>query len=231
MPGERILVVDDEPDILSLLVYQLSREGYRISTAVDGRGAVSTALADRPDLIVLDLMLPGVDGYEVLRTLREDERTGDIPVLLLTARQEEEDRIRGFERGADDYVTKPFSPKELVLRVRALLRRTQAEPVDTHRRVSLGGVTVDRDAHRAFVGDREMDLTPLEFRLLEVLMERRGRVQSRRQLLQAVWDTNAAIETRTVDMHVARLRSKMGDAGDLIETVRGVGYRFRAGDG
>ncbi|MDP2478966.1 MAG: response regulator transcription factor [Candidatus Palauibacterales bacterium] len=230
MPGERILVVDDEPDILSLLVYQLSREGYRISTAVDGPGAVSTALADRPDLIVLDLMLPGVDGYEVLRTLREDERTSEIPVLLLTARQEEEDRIHGFERGADDYVTKPFSPKELVLRVRALLRRTQAEPLDAHRRLNLGDVTVDRDAHRAFVGEREMELTPLEFRLLEVLMERRGRVQSRRQLLQAVWDTNAAIETRTVDMHVARLRSKLESAGDLIETVRGVGYRFRAED-
>ncbi len=228
MPGERILVVDDEPDILSLLVYQLSREGYRISTAVDGKGAVSTALADRPDLVVLDLMLPEVDGYEVLRSLREDDRTADIPILLLTARREEEDRVRGFEKGADDYVTKPFSPKELVLRVKALLRRAKAEPVASHRRLALAGVTVDRDAHRAFVDGEEMDLTPLEFRLLEVLMERRGRVQSRRQLLQAVWDTNAAIETRTVDMHVARLRSKMGGLGDLIETVRGVGYRFRA---
>jgi len=230
MSGERILVVDDEPDILSLLVYQLSREGYRISTAVDGPGAVSTATDDRPDLIVLDLMLPGMDGYQVLRTLREDERTSEIPVLLLTARREEEDRIHGFETGADDYVTKPFSPRELVLRVGALLRRARAEPVDTHRRLSLGGVVLDRDAHRAFAGEEEMDLTPLEFRLLEVLMERRGRVQSRRQLLQAAWDTNAQIETRTVDMHVARLRSKMGPAGDLIETVRGMGYRFRAVD-
>ena len=228
MSGERILVVDDEPDILSLLVYQLSREDYRISTAVDGRSAVSTALEDRPDLIVLDLMLPGMDGYQVLRTLREDERTSEIPVLLLTARREEEDRIHGFEKGADDYVTKPFSPRELVLRVGALLRRAKAEPLDAHRRISLGGVVLDRDAHRAFVDEQEIELTPLEFRLLEVLMERRGRAQSRRQLLQAVWDTNAAIETRTVDMHVARLRSKLGPAGDLIETVRGVGYRFRA---
>jgi len=230
MSGERILVVDDEPDILSLLVYQLSREGYRISTAVDGRSAVSTALEDRPDLIVLDLMLPAMDGYQVLRELREDERTSEIPVLLLTARREEEDRIHGFEKGADAYVTKPFSPRELVLRVGALLRRARAEPVDAHRRLRLGAVVLDRDAHRAFVDGEEMELTPLEFRLLEVLMERRGRAQSRRQLLQAVWDTNAAIETRTVDMHVARLRSKMGPAGDLIETVRGVGYRFRAED-
>ena len=230
MSGERILVVDDEPDILSLLVYQLSREGYRISTAVDGRSAVSTALEDRPDLIVLDLMLPAMDGYQVLRELRENERTSEIPVLLLTARREEEDRIHGFEKGADDYVTKPFSPRELVLRVGALLRRAKAEPVDAHRRISLGGVVLDRDAHRAFVDEEEIELTPLEFRLLEVLMERRGRAQSRRQLLQAVWDTNAAIETRTVDMHVARLRSKMGPAGDLIETVRGLGYRFRAED-
>jgi len=228
MSGERILVVDDEPDILSLLVYQLSREDYRISTAVDGRSAVSTALEDRPDLIVLDLMLPGMDGYQVLRTLREDERTSEIPVLLLTARREEEDRIHGFEKGADDYVTKPFSPRELVLRVGALLRRAKAEPLDAHRRISLGGVVLDRDAHRAFVDEQEIELTPLEFRLLEVLIDRRGRAQSRRQLLQAVWDTNAAIETRTVDMHVARLRSKLGPAGDLIETVRGVGYRFRA---
>ncbi|HKK28511.1 MAG TPA: response regulator transcription factor [Gemmatimonadota bacterium] len=230
MSGERILVVDDEPDILSLLVYQLSREGYRISTAVDGPSAVSTAIDDRPDLVVLDLMLPGMDGYQVLRTLREDERTSEIPVLLLTARREEEDRIHGFEKGADDYVTKPFSPREVVLRVGALLRRARAEPVDPHRRLRLGEVVLDRDAHRAFVGEEEMDLTQLEFRLLEVLMERRGRAQSRRQLLQAAWDTNARIETRTVDMHVARLRSKMGPAGDLIETVRGVGYRFRAVD-
>lgn len=227
MAGERILVVDDEPDILSLLVYQLSREGYRVSTAVDGRSALSTAREERPDVVVLDLMLPGVDGYEVLRTLREDDDTSDIPVILLTARREEEERVRGFRFGADDYVTKPFSARELALRVRALLRRARAEPVSPTRRLRAGDVTVDRDAHRVLVDGEEIDLTPLEYRLLVVLLERRGRVQSRRQLLQAVWDTTADIETRTVDMHVARLRSKLGGAGDMIETVRGFGYRLQ----
>ena len=230
MSGERILVVDDEPDILSLLVYQFSREGYRVSTAVDGNTAISTARDELPDAVVLDLMLPDVDGYQVLKTLREDEDTRDIPVLLLTARKEEEERIRGFEHGADDYVTKPFSARELVLRVQALLRRAGSEPVARRRRLSVGPVEVDRDGHRVEVNGRVLDLTPLEYRLLTVLMERRGRVQSRRQLLKAAWETDADIETRTVDMHVARLRSKLGEAGDLIETVRGFGYRFQAAD-
>ncbi|MFB6240762.1 MAG: response regulator [Gemmatimonadota bacterium] len=230
MADEHILVVDDEPDILSLLVYQLSQEGFKVSTAVNGRSAISTARDEHPDCVVLDLMLPGIDGYEVLKTLRRDESTGDIPILLLTARQEEQERVRGFEYGADDYVTKPFSNRELVLRVKALLRRAQSEPVSPGRDLTVGPVRIDREAHRAFVHDEEMDLTPLEFRLLETLVERRGRVQSRRQLLQAVWETTADIETRTVDMHVARLRTKLGDAGELIETVRGVGYRFQAVD-
>lgn len=230
MPDERILVVDDEPDILSVLVYHLSREGYRVSTSVNGPAALSAAEADRPELIILDLMLPGMDGYEVLNKLRESDRTAHIPVILLTARREEAERVKGFEVGADDYITKPFSARELILRVQALLRRTKAEPVSPSRRISVGPVELDREAHRSFVDGVEMDLTPLEYRLLEILLERRGRVQSRRQLLQAVWDTSAAIETRTVDMHVARLRSKMGPAGDMIETVRGVGYRFRAVD-
>lgn len=230
MPDERILVVDDEPDILSLLVYHLSREGYRVSTAVNGRGAISTAATELPDLVILDLMLPGMDGYEVLKRLREGERTGEIPVILLTARREEEERVRGFEVGADDYITKPFSARELVLRVGAVLRRARAEPVSPSRRIVLGPVEVDREAHRAFTSGEEMELTPLEYRLLEVLLERRGRVQTRRQLLQAAWDTSADIETRTVDMHVARLRAKLGGASDLIETVRGIGYCFRALD-
>lgn len=231
MAGERILIVDDEPDILSLLVYQFSREGFRVSTAVDGRSAISSARDEHPDVVVLDLMLPEVDGYDVLRTLREDDDTADIPILLLTARKEEEERVRGFEIGADDYVTKPFSARELVLRVQALLRRATAEPVSPDRRLSVGGVELDEDAHRAFVHGEELDLTPLEFRLLSVLMERRGRVQSRRELLRAAWDTEAEIETRTVDMHVARLRSKLGDAADRLETVRGFGYRFRKESG
>lgn len=230
MTDERILVVDDEPDILSVLVYHLSREGYRVTTAVNGPAALSAVENDRPDLIVLDLMLPGMDGYDVLLRLREDERTQHLPVLLLTARREEEERVRGFEVGADDYLTKPFNARELTLRIQALLRRSQAEPIQAQRLLKLGGVELDREAHRAFTNGAEMDLTPLEYRLLEVMMERRGRVQSRRQLLEAVWDTTAAIETRTVDMHVARLRSKMGELGALIETVRGIGYRFRGLD-
>jgi two-component system phosphate regulon response regulator PhoB len=230
MPDERILVVDDEPDILSLLVYQFSRNGFRVSTAVDGRSAISSARDEHPDLVVLDLMLPDVDGYEVLKTLREDEETHEIPVILLTARKEEEERVRGFEIGADDYVTKPFSARELVLRAKALLRRATAEPVASNRTLSVGPVDLDLDGRRALVHGEELDLTPLEYRLLTVLMERRGRVQSRRELLRSVWDTEADIETRTVDMHVARLRSKLGEAGDLVETVRGFGYRFEALD-
>ncbi|MDE2661969.1 MAG: response regulator transcription factor [Gemmatimonadota bacterium] len=230
MPDAQILVVDDEPDILSVLVYHLSREGYRVTTAVNGQGALTTAQAEQPDLIILDLMLPGIDGYEVLQRLRRGERTSSTPVILLTARREEDERVKGFEVGADDYITKPFSARELTLRVEALLRRSKAEPVSASRRISVGPVELDREAHRVFSEGVEVDLTRLEYRLLEVLLERRGRVQTRRQLLQAVWDTNAAIETRTVDMHVARLRTKLGGAASLIETVRGIGYRFRALD-
>lgn len=228
MADERVLVVDDEPDILSILVYQLSREGFRVSTAVSGRSAIETAIAEVPDLVVLDLMLPELDGYEVLAQLRGHDSTRAIPVILLTARTEEEERLRGFDTGADDYVTKPFSPRELVARVKALLRRTRAEPVEAGRRLRYGPIEIDREAHRVYANGDEVDLTRIEYRLLEVFVERRGRVQSRRQLLQAAWDTNAHIETRTVDMHVARLRAKLGDAGSLIETVRGVGYRLSA---
>ncbi len=227
MAEARILVVDDEPDILSVVVYQLSREGYRVSTAVNGRAAIAAAAADRPDLIILDLMLPEVDGYETLRTLRTDTKTEKIPIILLTALEQEEKRIRGFELGADDYITKPFSPRELVLRVNALLKRSRAEPVASRRTLRAGPLTIDCEAYTASVEGRELDLTLLEHRLLETLVERKGRVQSRKQLLQAAWDTNAQIETRTVDMHVARLRTKLGDAGKMIETVRGVGYRLR----
>jgi len=230
MPDAQILVVDDEPDILSVLVFHLSREGYRVTTAVNGQGALTSAEAEQPDLIILDLMLPGMDGYEVLQRLRGAESTSSMPVILLTARREEDERVKGFEVGADDYITKPFSARELTLRVAALLRRSKAEPVSTSRRITVGPVVLDREAHRVFSEGVEVDLTRLEYRLLEVLLERRGRVQTRRQLLQAVWDTNAAIETRTVDMHVARLRTKLGSAASLLETVRGIGYRFRALD-
>ena len=228
MPRERILVVDDEPDILSVIVYQLSREGYRISTAASGRAAIDSAIQETPDLVVLDLMLPELNGFDVLAQLRQHEKTSAVPVILLTARTEEQERLLRFDSGADDYVTKPFSPKELVARVKVLLRGTQADPVEPVRAIRHGDIELDQDAHRVFASGVEVQLTRIEYRLLEAFMERRGRVQSRRQLLQAAWDTNALIETRTVDMHVARLRSKLGEPGCMIETVRGVGYRLAA---
>jgi two-component system phosphate regulon response regulator PhoB len=170
-----------------------------------------------------------MSGLDVLRTLRSRDETRALPVVVLTARREEEDRIRGLELGADDYLSKPFSPRELVLRVEAVLRRATSTDATARRRRTLraGSIVVDIDAHRATVDGEELELTPKEFRLLQCLMERRGRTQSRRALLESVWETTADIETRTVDMHIGRLRSKLGEAADLVETVRGFGYRFR----
>jgi two-component system, OmpR family, phosphate regulon response regulator PhoB len=224
-----ILVVDDEPDISALVAYHLARETFRVRTAADGVEAIRAVEAEHPDLIVLDLMLPGMSGLEILHELRRRDETKDIPVILLTARREEEDRIEGLRLGADDYLAKPFSPQELVLRVGAVLRRVRQQPpvVRTGRVLRVGPFVLDESAARAEVDGRVLDLTPTEFRLLQTLLERRGRVQSRRQLLEAVWEVTASIATRTVDMHVQRLRNKLGDAADWIETVRGFGYRFR----
>jgi two-component system, OmpR family, phosphate regulon response regulator PhoB len=225
--GERILVVDDEPDIIALVAYHLVKHGYRVSTASTGIEAVTAARQELPALVVLDLMLPGKSGYEVLQELRELPGTKDIAVLLLTARKEEEDRIRGLALGADDYLTKPFSPQELVLRVGAILRRlTRATRSDV---LVVGPIAIDRGEHRVRVDDKEIDLTATEYKLLLTLAERRGRVQDRSNLLESVWDAAPDIQTRTVDMHVQRLRNKLGVAGDLVETVRGFGYRLRAG--
>jgi two-component system phosphate regulon response regulator PhoB len=223
--------VEDERDIAALVAYHLTKEGYRVLTAGAGPEALEAATQERPDLIVLDLMLPGLSGYDVLRELRRHPEIGDVPVVVLTARREEPDRIRGLELGADDYVTKPFSPQELVLRIGAVLRRAQSPAVAGSSRILKGGpITVDVDAMRVAVDGEEVQLTPTEYRLLIALLERRGRVQSRQQLLEAAWDIHVRIETRTVDMHVQRLRAKLGAAGDLIETVRGFGYRFRSRD-
>jgi two-component system, OmpR family, phosphate regulon response regulator PhoB len=227
---ERILVVDDEADIVALVAYHLARAGYRVSTASSGDEALAAVSRERPTLIVLDLMLPGMSGYEVLERLRHGENTRGIAVLMLTARREEEDRIKGLTLGADDYLTKPFSPQELVLRVGAILRRLAASGGADGDEVELGPLRVDRAAHRVYRGDgSEVDLTPTEYRLLMVLMERRGRVQSRGHLLETVWEAAPDIQTRTVDMHVQRLRTKLGPAGEMIETVRGFGYRLRGG--
>ncbi|HSL70034.1 MAG TPA: response regulator transcription factor [Longimicrobiales bacterium] len=225
----RILVVEDERDIAALVAYHLTKEGYRVRTAEGGLEAMEAAGTERPDLVLLDLMLPGLSGYEVLSELRRRPELSDVPVVVLTARRDEVDRVKGLELGADDYITKPFSPRELVLRVGAVLRRAQAPPVTGATRVLRGGgITVDLNALTVNVNGTAIELTPTEYRLLISLLERRGRVQSRQQLLELAWDIQARIETRTVDMHVQRLRSKLGSAGDWIETVRGFGYRFKA---
>lgn len=228
--GERILVVDDEPDIVALVVYHLAKAGYRVSSASSGPDALALAKRDRPALVVLDLMLPGMSGFDVLSRLREDEYTANLAVLMLTARKEEPDRIRGLELGADDYLTKPFSPQELVLRVGAILRRLSgtAEHADV---LQIGAIRIDRSAHRVTVNDLEVELTPTEFKLLMTLAERRGRVQARSHLLETIWDAAPDIQTRTVDMHIQRLRTKLHPVGDLIETVRGFGYRLKSPGG
>ncbi len=221
-------MVEDERDIAALIAYHLAKEGYRVRTAGGGEEAVESVRHERPDLLVLDLNLPGFSGFEVLTELRRSEDTRDVPVVVLTARREEADRIRGLELGADDYLTKPFSPQELVLRVGAVLRRARSAAVAGSAKVLRGGpVGVDLGAMRVNVEGDDVDLTPTEYRLLVALLERRGRVQSRKQLLEAAWDIHVPIETRTVDMHVQRLRTKLGEAGSWIETVRGFGYRFR----
>ncbi len=227
--GERILVVDDEADIVALVAFHLVKAGYRVSTASTGPDAIAAARQERPALIVLDLMLPGASGYDVLEQLRAHAATREIAVLMLTARREEQDRIRGLSLGADDYLTKPFSPQELVLRVGAILRRLTAGGVGPADILMLGPISIDRAEHRVSVDARPIDLTPTEYKLLLILAERRGRVQSRAHLLETVWEAAPDIQTRTVDMHVQRLRTKLGEAGDLIETVRGFGYRLKSG--
>lgn len=224
---QHVLVVDDEPDIVALVTFHLARAGYRVSTAASGTEALEHCLRERPSLIVLDLMLPGLSGFEVLQRLRGDERTSTVAVLMLTARRDEPDRVEGLSLGADDYLTKPFSPRELVLRVGAILRRSRGSAQSDASVILLGPIRMDRDSHRVTVDDEDVDLTPTEYRLLLTLAERRGRVQARSHLLETVWEAAPDIQTRTVDMHVQRLRTKLGSAGDLIETVRGFGYRLR----
>jgi two-component system phosphate regulon response regulator PhoB len=226
--ADRILVVDDEPEIVALVAYHLAKAGYRVSTAASGQDALDIARRERPSLVVLDLMLPGMSGFDVLEQLRSDDSTRDIAVLMLTARREEPDRIRGLSLGADDYLTKPFSPAELVLRVAAILRRTGTTAASTADAIVIGSMQIDRAAMTVKVDGDAVELTPTEFKLLLTLAERRGRVQGRGHLLETVWEAAPDIQTRTVDMHVQRLRTKLGTAGDLIETVRGFGYRLRA---
>ena len=232
----RVLVAEDEPDIAALIAYQLTREGFRVETTGSGSEALDAVGREIPDLLVLDRMLPGLSGDEVLRQLKSEPSTANIPVLVLTAKREQEDRIEGLELGADDYLTKPFSPRELVLRAQAILRRVQEFGMTSGGRILRAGpIRLDIASHQTLLDGDELELTPTEFRLLQALMERRGRTQSRKQLLEKAWDIDSAaadrIQTRTVDMHVRRLRSKLGGAGDWIQTIRGFGYRLKVPEG
>lgn len=220
----KILIVDDEPDALEVLGFKLREAGFTPIFAKDGNRALVAARNERPDLMVLDLMLPEVDGIEVCKILRRDPATAGMPILMLTARAAEMDRVLGLELGADDYVTKPFSPRELVLRIRKLLARTQvSEDAGTH--LTLGDIQIDVARHAVQVAGIPIVLTVTEFKLLEILARRRGRVQSRDRLLQDVWGYENPIDSRTVDTHMRRLREKLGKAARCLETVRGVGYR------
>jgi DNA-binding response OmpR family regulator len=221
----KILVVDDEPDTIELITFNLRNAGYEVITAADGAEALRKARAQTPNLIILDLMLPEIDGMEVNKLLRSDSATAHIPVLMLTAKAGEVDRILGLELGAKDYVTKPFSPRELILRIRNILR--QGESKTTEQKVyRFGELTIDLERHMVTVSGKAIELTATEFRLLALLAQRRGRVQSREQLLQDVWHYDSIIDTRTVDTHMRRLREKLGKASRYLDTVRGVGYRF-----
>jgi DNA-binding response OmpR family regulator len=227
--NKRILVADDEPDVLSLVSSNLESAGFKVIKATDGLVALNQAKETLPSLIVLDLMLPELSGLEVCRLLKKEPKTSQIPIMMLTAKAEEVDRIVGLELGADDYLTKPFSPRELVLRVKSIIRRAggNAEPNDF---LIHGDIRVDRTRYEVTIEGHRVDFTATEFKLLSVLIERRGRVQSRDTLLNDVWGYESMIDTRTVDTHIRRLREKLGKAADCIETIRGFGYRVAEPD-
>ena len=222
----KILIADDEPDVVELIAANLRVAGYDVSKAHDGPTALAAVRENLPSLIVLDLMLPGMSGLEVCRVLKSDSTTSAIPIVMLTAKAEEVDRIVGLELGADDYVTKPFSPRELVLRVRSVLRRSDKSDAPSEGLLNLGGIVLVRSRLQVIIEGKPVDFTATELKLLTLLMERRGRVQSREILLNEVWGYESMIDTRTVDTHVRRLREKLGACADCIETVRGFGYRI-----
>ena len=226
MANPKILIIDDEQDVIDLLSLHLRKAGYGLHTATEGAAGLRLAREESPALIILDLMLPKMPGLEICKVLKTDAATRHIPVLMLTAKAEEIDRIVGLEFGADDYVTKPFSPRELVLRVNAILRRGKGETTE-EKTLKIGTITLDQTRHEVVVGGRPVRLTSVEFKLLGMLMRRQGRVQHRDRLLNEVWGYESVIDTRTVDTHVRRLRKKLGKAADAIETVRGFGYRIR----
>jgi two-component system phosphate regulon response regulator PhoB len=227
MATERILVVDDEEDILELVGYNLRREGYRVQCVASGEEALESVRAKQPDLVLLDLMLPGKDGLAVCRTLKADPATKQVAIVMLTAKGEEADIVAGLELGADDYVTKPFSPRVLLARVRAVLRRKSAPPVDEEAPVTVGELTVDPRRHEVMAGEERVELTATEFRMLHALARRPGWVFTRYQIVDVARGPDAMVTDRSVDVHIVSLRRKLGELSRYIETVRGVGYRLR----
>jgi two-component system, OmpR family, alkaline phosphatase synthesis response regulator PhoP len=228
MAKGNILIIDDEKDLIELVQYNLEKEGYQVANACDGESGLTTAIQTLPDLIIIDLMLPGIDGLEVCRRLRSDSRTAQIPMLMLTAKSAEADRIVGLELGADDYVTKPFSPRELAARIKAILRRAGQQSSERSSKViRRGGLTVDLGRCDASCDGQNLDLTATEFRLLHLLALHPGRVYSRSELIDGALGKDVAVTDRTIDVHITGLRKKMAAYGDKIETVRGFGYRLR----
>lgn len=225
MVKKKILVVDDEPDVTELVAYHLKAKGFHVETLNDATSSISKARLYEPDLIILDIMMPGLSGIQICRILRTDENLSKVPIIFLTAKAEAHDRIEGLESGADDYISKPFSPKELVLRVESILRRIDSSLDSVSSRLQVGGILLDSESHVVTVRGESLVLTATEFKLLRLLMQRQGRVQTREHLLLNVWNYSADIETRTVDTHVRRLREKLGTEAAWIETIRGVGYR------
>ncbi|MFT3830387.1 MAG: response regulator transcription factor [Opitutaceae bacterium] len=224
--AKRILIVDDEPDVTELVGYQLRAKGYTVEPLNNPTQSIAKIRAFQPDLVILDVMMPDIGGIQLCRMLRADPKTKDMPVIFLTARAEEADRVLGLEVGGDDYICKPFSSKELSLRIQGILRRSFTPEGDQPKRLEIGSIVLDNERHEASVKGSPVELTATEFRLLRLLMERKGRVQTREHLLLNVWNYETEIETRTVDTHIRRLREKLGDQADLIETLRGVGYRM-----
>ena len=224
--GKRILVVDDEPDVTELVSYKLKREGYSVEVINDPLEIMGKAREFNPDLFILDVMMPELDGLKICRMIRADAKLSGVPIIFLTARGDVEDRIKGLETGADDYISKPFDTKELALRIALIFKRMANEARDESKRLEVADILLDEDLHSVTVGGRLVVLTATEFKLLRLLMQRKGRVQTRENLLVNVWNYDTDTETRTIDTHIRRLREKLDDRANLIETVRGVGYRI-----
>jgi two-component system phosphate regulon response regulator PhoB len=229
MVKEKILIVEDEKNIAKLIRYNLEKAEYNCYSVQSGEDAIPILKKHSIDLILLDIMLPGIDGFEVCRRIKQEESLKNIPIVILTAKGEEVDRIVGLELGADDYIVKPFSPRELILRIKAILKRGKAETAKKDI-ITIGDLSVNISKHKVTVKNRDIELTRMEFKLLVTLMERRGRLQDRDKLLNDVWNIDSMISTRTIDTHIKKLREKLGRAGGMIETVRGMGYRFKEDD-